>query len=627
MSRIFWLGVLTPAYILTSLSSVAAEAGIEKIQITANRNLIQSNAATADQHTVNLDELNFPFQKASDALLFSPGVVLNGQGGLWQSYNIRGLARWRIKSLVDGININIDRRAGNSLSFIDPALLSGIDVISGPSSVYYGSGAIGGVINAGLKRDDETTITLGYSSFGDERNLSITTSIEDKVYTGLAYRKAQNDENQRHQPLLSKFEQYSGYLSYDTFVLDDLELSASVIGSSANNIGKTNNQFPDSRVSIYPFEKHVLGKIAISKPRHWAFGGYFHDQKWQSDTLRLKKRRNVSDYQSFDWGLFAQQYWSLYHLEGRYGLDIDSRNNVRIDERQFSTADELQWQTSILNGDEYRGALYSDAGFKLADFSITLGSRLEHISQESLSDKTRDNFITGFAKIAAPITDSSSLLFDLGTGFRFPTLTERFFDGSTARARVLGNRSLKPEQSKNAQVKYFLATDMFEISVNGFYNHIDNYIERVAVSDDTLTYQNETRGIIYGGELGLKTELSDKLSLNWIYQFVNGKNSSGQPLADIAPDESRLLLTWHEEDWDASVNYRYRRRFDHPASGEQSLLSNHIIDLSSRHWLNDNIKLVITVKNLLDEEYLATPDDASAVMPGRHISITTSWSL
>ena len=43
------------------------------------------------------------------------GISLNGQGGLPQSYSLRGMSRSRIRTEVDGVPIITDRAAGNLL--------------------------------------------------------------------------------------------------------------------------------------------------------------------------------------------------------------------------------------------------------------------------------------------------------------------------------------------------------------------------------------------------------------------------------------------------------------------------------------------------------------------------------
>ncbi len=64
---------------------------------------------------------------------------------------IRGMARGRVLLLVDGARVTSERRVGPSATFLDPAVLEGIDVARGPGSVAYGSDALGGVISMRTK--------------------------------------------------------------------------------------------------------------------------------------------------------------------------------------------------------------------------------------------------------------------------------------------------------------------------------------------------------------------------------------------------------------------------------------------------------------------------------------------
>ena len=60
---------------------------------------------------------------------------------------IRGMARGRVLLLIDGARVTSERRVGPSATFLDPAVLEGVDVARGPGSVAYGSDALGGVIS------------------------------------------------------------------------------------------------------------------------------------------------------------------------------------------------------------------------------------------------------------------------------------------------------------------------------------------------------------------------------------------------------------------------------------------------------------------------------------------------
>ena len=82
--------------------------------------------------------IGLPFVSIADLVAEAPGVSQNGQGGLFQTYSVRGVSRQRILTLVEGMRIVGERRAGVSASFLDPLLLGSVEVVRGPSSTYWG---------------------------------------------------------------------------------------------------------------------------------------------------------------------------------------------------------------------------------------------------------------------------------------------------------------------------------------------------------------------------------------------------------------------------------------------------------------------------------------------------------
>ena len=104
---------------------------IESISVATTRH--RQGEALISQH-VGIDELSTATGSLSEALALQPSVSLNGQSGLFQTLNIRGLARQRIQSLLNGMRLTSERRAGVSASFIDPLLLGGVEIIQGAAS-------------------------------------------------------------------------------------------------------------------------------------------------------------------------------------------------------------------------------------------------------------------------------------------------------------------------------------------------------------------------------------------------------------------------------------------------------------------------------------------------------------
>ena len=80
-----------------------------------------------------------------EALKYEPGVVRQSDGGLVSTPIIRGLSRERAPVLIDG-NPFVGGRI-RTFSLIDPFQVERIEVVKGPASAFWGSDAVGGLVN------------------------------------------------------------------------------------------------------------------------------------------------------------------------------------------------------------------------------------------------------------------------------------------------------------------------------------------------------------------------------------------------------------------------------------------------------------------------------------------------
>lgn len=116
---------------------------------------------------------------AADLLREAPGVDVVGTGPNQGRPSIRGQRGQRILLLQDGLRLNNNRRQqdfGELPALVDADQIERVEVVRGPSSVLYGSDAIGGVINLITRtpRSDGTTRFRGnlgyrYAGAGDQQ--------------------------------------------------------------------------------------------------------------------------------------------------------------------------------------------------------------------------------------------------------------------------------------------------------------------------------------------------------------------------------------------------------------------------------------------------------------------------
>jgi outer membrane cobalamin receptor len=194
---------LTVAIEVDKQSSVpAATVALEEVVVTANRNLLnQSLSQSHTSYEVNPANVVGFRRSLADLAVQVPGVSLNGQGGLFQSYSLRGLSRWRIRTEVNGIPLLIDRPAGSSASFIPPDLVSRITISQGPNSTLYGSDAMGGVITLDTKPVGPPSYGLNWQDNDNSLSLTAKGSINSVLHGGVTLRRASEAEDAQGRPL------------------------------------------------------------------------------------------------------------------------------------------------------------------------------------------------------------------------------------------------------------------------------------------------------------------------------------------------------------------------------------------------------------------------------------------
>jgi vitamin B12 transporter len=108
------------------------------------------------------------YQTIAEALATVPGMNTVQAGGLGQqtSVFIRGTASRHVLVLLDGVPVNDPSEPNGAFNFGNELLgdIERIEVVRGPGSALYGSGAIGGVINLVTRRAPEGT---PFQVFGD----------------------------------------------------------------------------------------------------------------------------------------------------------------------------------------------------------------------------------------------------------------------------------------------------------------------------------------------------------------------------------------------------------------------------------------------------------------------------
>lgn len=594
----------------------------EQISVSATRG--ETNYAPVSVSSQVVDPAQAPALRTLTELVAEvPAVAENGQGGIFQTYSVRGVSRQRVLTLVAGMRIVSERRAGVSASFVDPRLMRSVDVLKGPSSTYYGSGALGGVVQLFPREFDGPAVEIGYDGQGDAANVALGLGGEDWSF-GLARRRAGDPETPAGERLNSGFTQTSatfarswqgGGTSYQLIGLASL----------GEDIGKANTDFPE-RSTVYPDERHLLLRLAADTPSGQRFEAWLHPNRLET---RVTEEGAVSlvENEAFDFGA----NWLGHHRAGesltfRYGVDYFARRSVTADETKSEGGVPASAQRTLDDGEEDELGLYGALEWSWQRLVVLAGGRAALQRQQNGDLPSRDDeAFTAFAGLVLPFGGGFELVGNLGTGLRFPSLSERFFTGTTGRGFVEGNPALEPESSLNADVGLRWYGDKLFLAGYLFRNDIDDYIERIETEPGRLTFENLTAGQIEGLEIEGFWQVEPSWSLAFGGALMEGESDTGEPLADVPSDRFFIAPGGEVGPWRWRARWEHRDAKNDPGSGEKAIGSAELVSVGLTYEVRPGLELSLSGRNLLDEEYFNSADRRVPLSPGRSFGLSLDW--
>jgi iron complex outermembrane receptor protein len=570
-------------------------------------------------------EANVPVTKLADLLQASPGLAYSGQGGLLQTLSIRGISGQRVANFYGDLPILTERRAGTSSSFIDPLMLETAAIVRGPASVYYGSGAVAGVLQLEPARPSGLEAQLQWGSEGDE-NLQYLAYGSDGLSGAVSRRSANNSKAPDGTPLNTGFEQLNAQFVAD-FPLAGRELNFSALVSDAEDIGKSNARYPDERITDYPRERHWIAQLRGQLGKSLTGSAYYHQQLLETRVDRPGESVDEVENSARDWGLRLGANPGRGESPLRFGMEYLGRRNVEAQEKKIPEREPAPPDQKTLDADQDSFDLYLDSARNLGALEIAGGLRWSFLSQQARGfDSERDHAPSLFLRGSWFSSDTLSFSLELASGVRFPSLAERFFSGTTGRGQVIGNPDLDPEQTLSTDLGLNWHSQGATVELHVYAMRIEDYIERLEVGPDVRSFANLGEGDILGAEAAWRISLSDALTLRAGGHYIEGEDQSGTPLADIAPAQISAGLEFQHASWLATLDYRHRFSESRVAPTEQAVGSAALLSASIGKQWTRGLKISLWGRNLLDQTWLLSTDSIAPLGARRSLGISLSWS-
>lgn len=272
--------------------------------------------------TVTADRIAETNPQTSADLLTTDGrlTVQKSQFG-GGSPSIRGFESSRVLLLIDGVRMNnLIYRGGHlqNVITIDPSAISQVDILYGPSSVIYGSDALGGALAFYTKNPEfaqSGTLFKGsafarYGSVNNESTIHADFNIAGRKFasfTSLSFSRFDDLKSGRHSNPFMKDDQYI-YRQYDV-----------VHDAAGNDVLVRNPHFYDELNSGY-FQYDILQKFLIEQSDR-----IHHTINFQfSNTGDVPRYDRLTDMKG-DKPKFAEWYYGpQQRLLGIYKLNLDN---------------------------------------------------------------------------------------------------------------------------------------------------------------------------------------------------------------------------------------------------------------------------------------------------------------
>ncbi|MCA4807016.1 TonB-dependent receptor plug domain-containing protein [Myroides odoratimimus] len=526
------------------------------------------------------------FTGIQDALMSEiPGMNFQ-KVGFGTDVNVAGLDARNILFLIDGEKLTGEMAGNLDYQRFNIHSVDRIEIIKGASSILYGSMASGAVINLITKKTDQKlALTAGirygqknqrnyknpqksdflymYEKNVDKPNLQGWVSLGSKLakvtlQTDIQY--TSTDAYYLFQPGYDKKHFKSNPdigLIHDTIITSHVQRPA---------LGIEGDQFVNisQKIHFKPTENLYLQ----------GYGTYFYMNTFDLiQDLMFNQTKDISG------GLKAEYtFKDIGKLS--FGIHTDNYNRFRRHER-------INQKKKLYNSKLFQPKLNFVSNY-IQNHEFTIG--LEQNIEELISDRFGRNgtltkresketeafiqdqytgiknttialgvrssfnelFGTNFSpklSIKHDLTRQLSLRINYSSGYRIPTIKEKFFDWDhLGMFQIVGNPDLKPEKNNYFSLSAEYQNSFFFININTYANYFKQKIEgiwRVFEFQYNFEYQNLSKSNIKGLDILGKTNLSNSFNINWSYSYVNVSKTNGVQLNTTSPHNANIELQYN----------------------------------------------------------------------------------
>jgi iron complex outermembrane receptor protein len=609
---------------------------MDEVIVSTGFNKIQSQNVMKVEHATMRDLEKKGTSTLIEGLATIPGVSQVATGTSIGKPVIRGLSGNRVLVYSQGVRIENQQFGDEHGLGLNGAGVESVEVIKGPASLLYGSDALGGVLYFNPEKFAEAHTfkadfnqKLFSNTLGSNSSLGIKTSTENWKFLARGSYNTHSDyqisggdrvTNSRYNE--TDFKTGIGYsnAAFSTVLrynFNKLDLGIPEEGIAEQSKSK-NTIFPRQGV-----DNHLLSWNSVIYLKNSKLDvdlGYiandrseFEDSNEASLQMKLKTFNYNAKYHFPKMGNFE----SIVGIQGMHQTNTNFGEEYLIPDATtndfgiFGTTN-YEWGKNVLQG----GLRYDNRNVT----TIAHGTPGEEGSFEAI-DRSFDSFNASLG-YKTNLTDNLTMRLNVASGFRAPNLAELSSNGvheGTYRYEI-GNADLKTEQNLQTDLNLEYGNSHFEFFINGFYNHINNYIyvspTGEQLEDNDVFQYVQSNAKLYGGEIGLHLHPHplDWLHYETSFETVTGKKQNEDYLPFIPANSWNnsirtefKIKNWLEEGF-ASFNVNTTFNQNNVSGFETASKGYTLINLGlggKVKWGKTAFDVNLNANNLFDKKYIA----------------------
>ena len=507
-----------------------------------------------------------------------PGVSMISKGPGVGTPVIRGLSLSNVLVLNKGIPMANFQFSEDHPYLIDGLGIGRIEIIKGPASLMYGSGAVGGIINLVAEptaREGSVEGVVSTKFFSN--TMGTLSSMEIKGnQKGFVYGAGAQINNN------ADYRQGNGATAYNTrFNTHSVKLNAGYIKNIGSfrvfydyNRSKLGMAVPPALAMVKEkgrknevWYQDLTDQLLISQNK--IFLGNLKidaDLSYQNNNRRLQgsSLTPVRELVNMRLKTFTYRIKSVYHFSestkaflGVQGMSQSNRNG-QAPQHVIPDAKLNDFSVFSMARHNFGSLAIVEAGIRYDHRDIIVPEHYAGLGNSTLMPRLVRNFNNVSASIGTTIHFSEDMLlrFNLASAFRSPNIAELTQNGMHGNRYEIGNDNLKNQQNIEADLGFHIHTTFTTFEISGFYNYIDNYIflspTAGTIADGTKIYRyRQTPSYLFGGEAGIHVhpESIPSLHLKADYAYIYARKRSGGYLPLIPANKLHFEIMVRKNKW------------------------------------------------------------------------------